>query len=587
MTKQNSADRNDEPMAASDMRLSLDADAEPGGRIKVIGVGGGGSNAVEQMVGDGIQGVEFIVANTDAQALARSTAPVRLQIGAKLTRGLGAGADPNIGRQAALEDTGELITALDGADMVFVTAGLGGGTGTGAAPVIANLAAELGALTVAVVTKPFAFEGRQRTVQALGGLEEIRKCVDTVITIPNERILSMIDRKTSLTQAFAKVDEVLRQAIYGISDLVLVPGLINLDFADVATIMSRMGLAIMGTGVGRGDTRAVDAAANAISSPLLENVSMEGARGVLVNVTGGEDLSMMEVSEAASIIQQAADADANIIFGAVIDPEMQGDIKITVIATGFQSGAERAGRVAGPPRTPVDLEAYTGWSRPVAVADAGAEPAPEPAAEAALEPDGEPALEAVPEPEPAPAVDMAPEFASEAFSEPAPEPAAEAPSEPVSEPAAAMALESDGEPAFEMTPEPAPASAQAADMPPESAFEAPSEPVADRAVEPAAEPFAAPAPAPAAESASGLTLELAPEPAAELAAEPVTEAAPAPAAEPVLERHPEQVAELVDGVLREEAPAAAGADEAQFDVDIAHDADTPHEVDEPLIRARG
>lgn len=383
MTEQHSGDGNEDWTDVDDMRLSLDAAADPGARIKVIGVGGGGGNAVEQMVGAGIMGVEFIVANTDTQALARSTAPVRLQIGAKLTKGLGAGADPNMGRRAALEDTGELIGALDGADMVFVTAGLGGGTGTGAAPVIANLATELGALTVAVVTKPFAFEGKQRALQAARGLEELRKCVDTVITIPNERVLSMVDRKTSLTQAFATVDEVLLQAIQGISDLVLVPGLINLDFADVSTIMSRMGLAIMGTGVGRGETRAVEAATRAISSPLLEDVSVDGARGVLVNVTGGHDISMIEVSEAASVVQQAADEDANIIFGAVVDPQMEGEIKITVIATGFTDPAEQSEQVSRTAQTPVDLEAYAGWRRPEPEAAPTAEPAGEPVADAA------------------------------------------------------------------------------------------------------------------------------------------------------------------------------------------------------------
>ncbi len=383
MTEQHSGDGNDDWTDVDDMRLSLDAAADPGARIKVIGVGGGGGNAVEQMVGAGIMGVEFIVANTDTQALARSTAPVRLQIGAKLTKGLGAGADPNMGRRAALEDTGELIGALDGADMVFVTAGLGGGTGTGAAPVIANLATELGALTVAVVTKPFAFEGKQRALQAARGLEELRKCVDTVITIPNERVLSMVDRKTSLTQAFATVDEVLLQAIQGISDLVLVPGLINLDFADVSTIMSRMGLAIMGTGVGRGETRAIDAATRAISSPLLEDVSVDGARGVLVNVTGGHDISMIEVSEAASVVQQAADEDANIIFGAVVDPQMEGEIKITVIATGFTDAAEESEEVSRTAQTPVDLEAYAGWRRSEPEAAPTAEPVEEPVADAA------------------------------------------------------------------------------------------------------------------------------------------------------------------------------------------------------------
>ncbi len=277
-----------------------------GARIKVVGVGGGGSNAVNRMVTAGLDGVEFIVANTDLQALQLNCAPVKLQIGGKLTKGLGAGADPNVGRQAALEDTEKLIEALDGADMVFVTTGLGGGTGTGAAPVIASLASELGALTIAVVTKPFRFEGNKRQMQAERGLDELRECVDTVITIPNERLLATIARNTSLDDAFTTADDVLRQAIQGISDLILVPGLINLDFADVKTIMSGMGFAIMGTGVAEGEDRAMDAANAAISSPLLEDASVNGARGVIINVTGGPDLSLVEVSEASAIIQEAA-----------------------------------------------------------------------------------------------------------------------------------------------------------------------------------------------------------------------------------------------------------------------------------------
>lgn len=343
-----------------EFRLTLDSNVRPGARIKVIGVGGGGGNAVNRMVTAGLDGIEFIVANTDVQALAQSTAPVRLQIGAKLTKGLGAGADPNIGRQAALEDTEQLIGALDGADMVFVTTGLGGGTGTGAAPVIANLASELGALTVGVVTKPFIFEGKRRATQATRGLDDLKECVDTVITIPNERLLSTIDRTTSLTQAFTKADDVLHQAIQGISDLILMPGLINLDFADVTTIMSGMGLAIMGTGVGQGANRAVDAAKAAISSPLLEDASVDGARGVVVNVTGGNDLTMIEISEATSIIQEAAHEDANIIFGAVVDPLIEGKVKITVIATGFEDPAA-VGENASAAKTPVDLETYAGW----------------------------------------------------------------------------------------------------------------------------------------------------------------------------------------------------------------------------------
>ncbi|HJY35085.1 MAG TPA: cell division protein FtsZ, partial [Vicinamibacterales bacterium] len=318
-----------------ELRLRLDEDRRAGARIKVVGVGGGGSNAVSRMVQSGFDGVEFIVANTDLQALQVNPAPVKIQIGAKLTKGLGAGADPDVGREAALEDTDKLIQALDGADMVFVTTGLGGGTGTGAAPVIASLASELGALTIAVVTKPFKFEGRRRQVQAEAGLEALRECVDTVITIPNERLLSIIERHTTLNDSFMTADDVLRQAIQGISDLILVPGMINLDFADVKTIMAGMGIAMMGTGVAEGENRSIDAARKAISSPLLEGASVDGARGVIINVTGGPDLSLVEVSEASSIVQEAADEDANIIFGAVVDPSLKGKVKITVIATGF------------------------------------------------------------------------------------------------------------------------------------------------------------------------------------------------------------------------------------------------------------
>jgi len=343
------------------LRLRLEEEVHAGARIKVIGVGGGGSNAVNRMVQAGFQGVEFIVANTDLQALRSSPAGVKLQIGDKLTKGLGAGADPNVGRQAALEDTESIIQALDGADMIFVTTGLGGGTGTGAAPVIASLATELGALTIAVVTKPFKFEGRKRLLQAERGLDALRDCVDTIITIPNERLLSIIDRTTPLTTAFATADDVLRQAIQGISDLILVPGLINLDFADVKTIMSGMGLAMMGTGVAEGPDRAMEAARRAISSPLLEGASVNGSRGVIINVTGGPDLSLVEVSEAASIVQEAADEEANIIFGAVVDPTLKGKVKITVIATGF--GANVARTPSAPAHTPVDMTAYTDQPR--------------------------------------------------------------------------------------------------------------------------------------------------------------------------------------------------------------------------------
>jgi cell division protein FtsZ len=348
---------------ASTLRLRLDEGSRSGARIKVVGVGGGGSNAVNRMVAAGLDGVEFIVANTDLQALRTNGAPNKLQIGGKLTKGLGAGADPNVGRQAALEDTEKLIEALDGADMVFVTTGLGGGTGTGAAPVIASLASELGALTIAVVTKPFKFEGKKRQIQAERGLEELRECVDTVITIPNERLLATIARTTSLTEAFTSADDVLRQAIQGISDLILVPGLINLDFADVKTIMSGMGLAIMGTGLSEGEGRAMNAANAAISSPLLEDASVKGARGVIINVTGGPDLSLVEVSEASAIIQEAAHEDANIIFGAVVDPKMEGKVKITVIATGFDRTGTARTPAASATLTPVDLHSYSAWKQ--------------------------------------------------------------------------------------------------------------------------------------------------------------------------------------------------------------------------------
>jgi cell division protein FtsZ len=345
------------------MRLHLDEEGSSGARIKVIGVGGGGGNAVNRMVRVGLDGVEFIVANTDRQALAANAAPVKLQIGSKLTKGLGAGADPNVGRHAALEDTEKIIQALDGADMIFVTTGLGGGTGTGAAPVIASLASELGALTVAVVTKPFKFEGKKRQIQAERGLEALRDCVDTIITIPNERLLTIIDRTTPMTEAFATADDVLRQAIQGISDLILVPGLINLDFADVKTIMAGMGLAMMGTGVAEGSDRAMEAARRAISSPLLEGASVNGARGVIINVTGGPDLSLVEVSEASCIVQEAADEDANIIFGAVVDPALKGKVKITVIATGF--GPQDFARPVTPTvgYTPVDMTHYAEHAR--------------------------------------------------------------------------------------------------------------------------------------------------------------------------------------------------------------------------------
>jgi cell division protein FtsZ len=321
------------------LRISMQEEQLPA-KIKVIGIGGGGGNAVNRMIQAGIGGVEFLVTNTDLQAMRTSLAPVKIQIGSKLTKGLGAGADPEIGKQAALEDTERLLEALSGADMVFITTGMGGGTGTGAAPIIASLAAELGALTVAVVTKPFAFEGKRRRVQAEQGIRALRDTVDTLITIPNERLLNFVERATSLSDSFKIADDILRQAVQGISDLITVPGEINLDFADVKTIMHGMGMALMGTGVSSGEHRAVEAAQRAISSPLLEEASIEGAKGVLINITGGSDMTLFEVHEAASIIQEAADEEANIIFGAVIDSKVRDEIKVTVIATGFDAATK-------------------------------------------------------------------------------------------------------------------------------------------------------------------------------------------------------------------------------------------------------
>ena len=352
-----------EPATEKSPRLTIhDPFDASGARIKVIGVGGGGSNAVNRMVRSGVSAVEFIVANTDAQALSHSEAPLRIQIGAKLTKGLGAGAMPAVGRQAALEDTDQIISALDGADMVFVTSGLGGGTGTGAAPVIASLASELGALTVAVVTKPFEFEGKRRKTQAEKGLAELRECVDTMITIPNERLLTTTDRSAKLSEAFATADDVLRQAIQGISDLILKPGLINLDFADVKAIMSGAGLAVMGTGLGHGQNKAIEAANAAIASPLLEDATVEGSRGVIINITGGDDLSLAEVHEATSVIKESAHEDANIIFGVVLDYDMEEEVKLTVIATGVsgrEAGVSKGDRAHAD--TPVDLQQYADW----------------------------------------------------------------------------------------------------------------------------------------------------------------------------------------------------------------------------------
>ena len=319
-----------------EIRFTLHDEPRHGARIKVIGVGGGGLNAVNRMIDEGVEGVEFIVTNTDLQTLELSKAPIKVQIGTKLTQGLGAGANPEIGRKAALEDTSKLIEVLEGADMIFVTAGFGGGTGTGATPIVASLACELGALTVAVVTKPFAFEGKRRMQQADTGLAELAESVDTVITIPNERLLAL-DNSTGFFEAFRLADDVLRQAVQGISDIIVIPGIINRDFSDVKAIMHGMGYAVMGTAVASGPNRAVEAATRAMSSPLLEDAVIAGARGILVNISGSQTMMLQEVHAATSILQQAAHEDATIIFGAVLDETLEDNVKITVVATGYKA----------------------------------------------------------------------------------------------------------------------------------------------------------------------------------------------------------------------------------------------------------
>lgn len=319
--------------------IDFDVDVQQFAQIKVIGCGGGGNNAVNRMIANGLKNVEFIAINTDKQALALSQASQKIQIGDKLTKGLGAGANPEIGQKAAEESKDEIAQTIKGADMVFITAGMGGGTGTGAAPVVAEIAKSMGILTVGVVTKPFPFEGRKRMLHAEVGTKNLTEGVDTLVIIPNEKLLSLVDKKTSLVEAFKLADDVLRQGVQGISDLITIPGLVNLDFADVRTIMLNRGMAHMGVGKGTGDTRAQDAAKQAISSPLLET-SIVGATGVLLNVTGGPDLGLLEINEAAEIVQEAADPDANIIFGAVIDENLKDEIRITVIATGFESDVE-------------------------------------------------------------------------------------------------------------------------------------------------------------------------------------------------------------------------------------------------------
>ena len=310
-------------------------------RIKVIGIGGGGGNAVNTMISYNLKGVDFIVANTDTQALGASISPIKVQLGAEATKGLGAGANPDVGKQAAIEAKDRLREHLEGADMVFITAGLGGGTGTGGAPVIAEICKELGVLTVAVVTKPFQFEGKRRNYQAEEGIDELRRIVDTLIVVPNQRLLSLGGRNLSLLDAFKKADDILYHAVKGISDLIIIPGLINLDFADVKNTMSSVGLAMMGTGTASCENRAIEAAQRAISSPLLEDNSIQGANGVLLNITGGPDMSLFEVNEASSLIQAEAHEDANIIFGTVIDETMGDEIRITVIATGFEDLTSR------------------------------------------------------------------------------------------------------------------------------------------------------------------------------------------------------------------------------------------------------
>jgi cell division protein FtsZ len=369
--------------------------------IKVIGVGGGGGNALNTMIASGLSGVEFIAANTDAQALQHSLASVRVQLGDDVTRGLGCGANPDKGRDSALEARDKLRELLIGADMVFVTAGLGGGTGTGAAPIVAEVAREVGALTVAVVTKPFLFEGRVRQRHAERGLDELHRVVDTLITIPNQRLLAVAGKNTKMKDAFRLADDVLQGAVRGISDLITGHGLINLDFNDVRAIMNEMGMALMGTGVAKGETRAVEAARSAISNPLLEDLSMEGARGVLINFTGGSDMTLHEVEEAAKLIQESSHEDANIIFGAVIDDAMEGEVRVTVIATGLDDGRLGRGRdlpvARGTDRAselgnvrPLRREASVEAREPLPSLDAEPEIAPPPAATRRSEPVQEP-----------------------------------------------------------------------------------------------------------------------------------------------------------------------------------------------------
>lgn len=344
------------------MSFEFESDVTSPTKIKVIGVGGGGSNAVNGMFANRMSNncIEFMVTNTDAQALKTSIIPYKIQIGTKLSKGLGAGSNPEIGQRAAQEDREALQEALSGADMIFITAGMGGGTGTGAAPIIAEIAREAGALTVAVVTKPFLFEGQRRIQQSEAGLEELVQKVDTLITIPNQKLLSVVERTTTILEAFKVADNVLRQAIQGISDLITIPGIINLDFADVRTIMSSKGNALMGIGVGTGENRAMNAAQHAVSSPLLEEASIEGAQGILINITGGPDMLLSEIDEASTFITEKADRNANIIFGAVTNEALQGEMRITVIATGFGKAIPKIERISQQQAKTIDLDSFKG-----------------------------------------------------------------------------------------------------------------------------------------------------------------------------------------------------------------------------------
>jgi cell division protein FtsZ len=474
------------------LRIHYQEDIPHGARIKVIGVGGGGNNAVNRMIATGVEGVEFIAANTDVQALQISNAPVKLQLGVKLTSGLGAGANPDVGRRAALEDSEKIIEALEGADMVFVTAGLGGGTGTGSAPVIAALASEMGALTVAVVTRPFAFEGKRRMTQAERGLQELLDAVDTVIVIPNEKLLA-VAKDAGFFESFQIADDVLRQAVQGISDIITIPGVINRDFADVKTTMAGMGYAVMGTAARAGSNRAVEAAMAAMASPLLEAGAIDGARGILINITGSSSLKLSEVNEASSIIQSAAHEDANIIFGAVLDERLGDEVKITVIATGFREVEKTAQPAARRERMLADTTLPTLRQDEVPVRTRIVSPAPSP----------------VQPPAPAPPVEAAPVAQ-------APAPIHAASPAAIVEPFAAAPIT----PAFsEPVPTFAPAApaahpaAAAPEPPPTPVPEAPPAPAPISSVRAAAERFAAEASRAAEEVPAAAPRHEAPEPA--------------------------------------------------------------------------